>query len=182
LLYLASRSPRRQKLLQQLGVEFDTVEIDIEEVWDGRESAVEYVSRLALSKALAAQKIVDKNWPILASDTEVVVDGRILGKPNNNDHAVSMLMALSGRSHEVLSAVTLLHKTQQTLVSKNRLSFREISEQECFQYVEFGESDDKAGAYAIQGRAAAFISSLEGSYSSVMGLPLTETTKLLELI
>lgn len=182
MLFLASRSPRRRELLQRLGVEFDTVYINIEEIWDGKESAEEYVSRLALSKAQAGQKIADKNWPILASDTEVVVDGRILGKPNDNEHAMSMLMSLSGRSHEVLSAVTLLDKTQQTVVSKNRLSFRAITEDECFQYVESGESDDKAGAYAIQGRAASFITRLEGSYSSVMGLPLLETSKLVEFV
>jgi len=102
-LYLASKSPRRRQLLEQLGLEFETLTIDIKEVWDGRESAQDYVSRLALAKARAGREVAKNHWPILASDTEVVLDGQILGKPDNTDHAVHMLLSLSGRSHDVFT-------------------------------------------------------------------------------
>jgi nucleoside triphosphate pyrophosphatase len=181
-LYLASKSPRRKKLLKQLGVEFETLSVNIEEVWDGRESAHEYVSRLALEKARAGKVLAKNDLPILASDTEVVLDGKILGKPQNSADAIAMLMSLSGRSHEVYTAVALLQETEKIAVSVNRVSFKELTEEECRIYSDTGEPDDKAGAYAIQGKAAAFICSLEGSYSSVMGLPLIETEQLLRSI
>ncbi len=182
MLYLASRSPRRQELLQQLDVEFQTLAVDIDETWDGKENARNFVGRLALGKAKAARVLAEKRWPILASDTEVVLDNRILGKPGNEENAVSMLMSLSGRSHEVYSAVALLHDTEQLAVSVNRVSFREMTLAECQDYCDSGEPFDKAGGYGIQGRAAAFICKLEGSYSAVMGLPLVETAKLLKSI
>jgi nucleoside triphosphate pyrophosphatase len=182
LLYLASKSPRRKELLKQLGVEFETLSVNIEEAWDGRESAREYVSRLALEKAQAGKVLAKNDLPILASDTEVVLDGKILGKPQNSADAIAMLMSLSGRSHEVYTAVALLHKTEKIAVSVNQVSFKELTEEECRIYSDTGEPEDKAGAYAIQGKAAAFICGLDGSYSSVMGLPLVETAELLRSI
>jgi septum formation protein len=180
--YLASASPRRRELLAQLGVEFQTIRVDIDEIWDGKETARRYVSRLAQEKALAAKKLAQHSWPILAADTEVVLDNQILGKPENTESARSMLMSLSGRTHEVLSAVVLLQETAQLVVSLNRVSFRDISTQECENYCASGEPLDKAGGYGIQGKAAIFINRLEGSYSSVMGLPLRETASLLNAI
>jgi septum formation protein len=140
------------------------------------------VSRLAEEKARAARVIADKPWPILASDTEVVVDGQIMGKPAGRDEAIAMLLSLSGRSHEVYSAVVLLRETPRHVLSVNRVSFKELSLEECRHYCDSGEPYDKAGGYGIQGRAAAFISGLEGSYSSVMGLPIKETAELLRAI
>ena len=182
MLYLASRSPRRSELLKQLTVEFETLAVDVDEIWDGKESAEEYVSRLALDKARAGRELAENDWPILASDTEVVLDGKILGKPDNTNHAISMLMSLSGRSHEVYTAIALLHQAEEVTVSINRVSFKALSEDECRAYCGTGEPLGKAGAYAIQGRAAEFICRLEGSYSSVMGLPLSETAELIKSI
>ena len=182
LLYLASRSPRRRKLLEQLGFEFQTIAVDVVEIWDGKENASDYVSRLALGKARAARGIAEKQWPILASDTEVVLDDKILGKPDNTEDAISMLMSLSGRSHEVYSAVVLLYQTEQIEIGINRVTFKEMTRAQCRDYCDSCEPFDKAGAYGIQDRAAAFICKLEGSYSSVMGLPLLETAKLLKSI
>lgn len=182
MLYLASKSPRRRELLQQLGVVFETLAVDIEEIWDGKESAREYVSRLALQKAKAGKAFAEKDWPILASDTEVVLEDLILGKPQSTEDAIDMLMSLSARTHEVYTAVALVHATEQIAVSINRVSFKELTAAQCRAYCDTGEPCDKAGGYAIQGQAAAFINRLEGSYSSVMGLPLTETAELLKSI
>ena len=182
MLYLASKSPRRRELLHKLGVEFEAITVDIEEIWDGRESAEKYVSRLALGKAQAGRQSVENDWPILASDTEVVLDGQILGKPQNIEDARRMLMSLSGRIHEVYTSVVLLQKKAELAVSINRVGFSQISLEKCLAYCDTGEPMDKAGAYAIQGNAAAFICSLEGSYSSVMGLPLSETAELIKTI
>ncbi len=180
MLYLASKSPRRQALLRQLGFEFETLAVDIEEIWNTKESAGAYVSRLALDKARAGKALATYRRPVLASDTEVVLDGQILGKPEDTEHAVSMLMSLSGRCHEVYSAVALVHATEQVLVSISQVRFKKLTEKECRAYCDTGEPFDKAGAYAIQGRAAAFVSRLKGSYSSVMGLPILETATLLK--
>lgn len=182
MLYLASKSSRRRELLQQLDVVFETLAVDIEEIWDGRESAAEYVSRLARQKARAGQALVDNDGRILAADTEVVLDNQILGKPQNTDDAVDMLMSLSARTHEVYTAVALLHETEQIAVSINRVSFKKLTAAQCRAYCDTGEPCDKAGGYAIQGQAAAFVDRLEGSYSSVMGLPLRETAELLKSI
>lgn len=181
MLYLASKSPRRRALLDKLGVEFEVIAVDVKEVWDGSESAEDYVCRLALAKASAGRQLAANSWPVLASDTEVVLDGKVLGKPGNVDEAVSMLLSLSGRTHEVLTSVTLLNQSAEMIVSVNRVKFRVLTKSECRAYCNTGEPLDKAGAYAIQGRAAAFVSRLDGSYSSVMGLPLAATAKLLKL-
>ena len=119
---------------------------------------------------------------MLAADTEVVLDGNILGKPKDRAGAITMLQSLSGRTHEVYSAVALVHKTERALVNVSRVCFKPLGRQECETYCDTGEPFDKSGGYAIQGRAAAFIARLEGSYSGVMGLPLYETSELLKEI
>ncbi|MCI0401234.1 MAG: Maf family nucleotide pyrophosphatase [Gammaproteobacteria bacterium] len=180
---LASRSPRRRLLLEQLGIPFKTVDIELNEAWDGKESARAYVSRVALAKALAGwQKVKDStSLPVLGADTVVVLDDEILGKPRDKEEALRMLAALSGRSHAVYSAVALAGPIQAVRVNVSRVSFCPLSEAERLAYWETGEGLGKAGGYAIQGRAAAFVDRIEGSYSGIVGLPLRETAQLLHL-
>ncbi len=180
MLYLASASPRRRQLLSTLKVEFEVIRVDVEEVWNGKESADEYVCRVALEKARAGRLVAPEPLPVLAADTEVILDDRILGKPENREHAMQMLASLSARSHTVLSAVALVDEKEKVVLSHNQVSFRQISEAEIIQYCASDEPLDKAGAYGIQGVAANFLQRLEGSYSSVMGLPLSETAALLQ--
>lgn len=181
MLYLASQSPRRKELLQLLGINFEVVAVNVREQWDGRESAGDYVRRLALDKARAAKKLAGIDGPVLAADTEVVIDGEILGKPPDRPAAMTMLQKLSGRRHRVVSAVALLNESEKFIINTSLVSFKPLSRAECENYCASGEPYDKAGAYAIQGRAAAFIIRLEGSYSGVMGLPLRETARLLDV-
>ena len=188
-LYLASRSPRRRELLQQLGVAFDELladapAADVDETPLAREEPAAYVVRLACAKAAlggrqaAARGLAPR--PVLAADTTVVLDGEILGKPDNAAHAHRMLRRLSGRTHEVMTAVAIARQERtETALSVSTVEFREIDEAEIREYVATGEPLDKAGAYAIQGRAAAFVRVLNGSYSGVMGLPLVATGELL---
>ncbi len=192
-IYLASRSPRRRELLSQIGVRFqvlmfrDKPETDAEldeAVLEGETPRV-YVERVARAKALAGWKRLEqRNLPraaVLAADTTVAVEGRILGKPADRREAADMLAALSGRSHEVLSAIVLRYETQlECAVSVSEVEFKALSKDDIRHYVATGECDDKAGAYAIQGRAAQFVAALRGSFSGVMGLPLYETAQLLE--
>lgn len=182
MLYLASKSPRRRDLLQHLGVEFEILALEVEEIWNAKETVREYVTRVALAKARAAKNIAKAHWPILASDTEVVLDGQILGKPENRKEAKAMLLSLSNRTHEVVTSVVLLHESEQVLIDVSRVTFKNLSEVECQVYCDTDEPYDKAGGYGIQGRAAAFVCRLEGSYSSVMGLPLVKTAELLKSI
>ena len=181
-IYLASRSPRRRQLLQRLNVEFEIIDVAIDETWDGKEAAVHFVTRLALEKARAGRQKTGATAPVLAADTEVVLDGRLLGKPANRDDAVAMLQSLSGRSHDVYCAVALIDATETTALNISRVGFRPLTLEECQAYCATGEPYDKAGGYGIQGPAAAFVTRLRGSYSGVMGLPLTETAELLEQI
>ncbi|MEW6332067.1 MAG: Maf family protein [Pseudomonadota bacterium] len=179
MIYLASASPRRQELLRQLGVEFDVMPSNILEVRAAGESPAQYVARVAGDKARhVARQVRERGLPahpVLGADTEVVLDGEILGKPEHATHGMDMLRRLAGRTHEVLSAVCVRYRDKEyTALSTSRVTFRPLTEREIAQYWETGEPVDKAGAYAIQGRAAAFISKLEGSYSGVMGLPLYE--------
>ena len=192
-IYLASRSPRRRELLAQIGVRFqvlmfrDKPETDAEldeAVLEGEAPRV-YVERVARAKAHAGWKRIEqRNLPraaVLAADTTVAVDGRVLGKPADRREAADMLAALSGRSHEVLSAIVLKYEAQlECAVSVSEVEFRTLSKDDIRQYVATGECEDKAGAYAIQGRAAQFVVALHGSFSGVMGLPLYETAQLLE--
>ncbi|HUK04389.1 MAG TPA: Maf family protein [Burkholderiales bacterium] len=191
--YLASRSPRRRELLAQIGVRFhlllfrDKPETDAEldETPLEGEAPEAYVERVARAKALAGWKRLEqRNLPraaVLAADTTVALDGRILGKPADRREAAAMLGELSGRRHQVLTAVAVKHESQfESVLSVSDVEFKPLSPEEIRQYCATGECDDKAGAYAIQGRAAPFVAELRGSFSGVMGLPLYETAQLLE--
>ncbi|MFZ1909361.1 MAG: nucleoside triphosphate pyrophosphatase [Burkholderiales bacterium] len=191
-LYLASRSPRRRELLAQIGVRFhllmfrarpDGDEVS-EEVLEG-ESPRAYVERVAMAKAeMGWKRLTQRNLPrapVLAADTTVALEGRIFGKPADRADAVRMLAELSGREHEVLSAVVLKYDERiEAELSRTVVQLRALGEDEIRQYVATGEADDKAGAYAIQGRAAQFIVAVRGSYSGVVGLPLYETAQAIE--
>ena len=192
LIYLASRSPRRRELLRQIGVDFEMVllreaqqrGIDVDETPRTGESPDEYVLRVTRDKAQAAVDSVRKRRlamrPVLAADTTVVCDDVILGKPADAADATRMLGLLAGRSHRVLTAVAIADgDAVATRMSESQVWFRALDEGEIRRYVATGESVDKAGAYAVQGRAAAFITRIEGSYSGIMGLPLAETAELL---
>jgi len=182
-IYLASGSPRRRELLQQIGVSFRVIGADLDETALQGEPALAYVSRLARAKAAVGwERSRDSgDAPVLAADTAVVLDGRILGKPSGMNDAIAMLLDLSGRTHEVLTAVALRSSSGiEGKVSRSTVTFRSIDSREARAYWETGEPSDKAGAYAIQGYAAIFIADLKGSYSGVMGLPLFETAALLK--
>ena len=190
-IYLASGSPRRRELLRQIGVSFRVIGAELDETALEGESAAAYVSRLAEAKAAVgwegSRDLRDGDLdddaraaPVLAADTAVVLDGEILGKPADMHAAIAMLLKLSGRAHEVLTAVALRTAAGLELkVSRSLVRFRTVDPEEARAYWDTGEPRDKAGAYAIQGYAAVFIADLEGSYSGVMGLPLFETAQLL---
>ena len=183
-IYLASGSPRRRELLRQIGVTFRVVGAELDETAFQGESPLAYVSRLAQAKAgVGWERSRDlATAPVLAADTAVVLDAKILGKPKGLNDAMAMLLQLSGRAHQVLTAVALRTAAgTEVKVSHSTVTFRSIDPSEARAYWETGEPSDKAGAYAIQGNAAIFISDLKGSYSGVMGLPLFETAALLEV-
>lgn len=187
MIYLASASPRRRELLRQLGVEFEVMPSNLLEVRQKDELPADYVVRVARDKALFVAKLVKERGlpahPVLGTDTEVVLDGEILGKPQDRDHGMALLRRLAGRTHAVLSGICVVHQDiEHTALSTSRVTFGPLTEAEIAHYWETGEPLDKAGAYAIQGRAAGFIVSLEGSYSGVMGLPLYELTGVLKKI
>jgi len=180
---LASASERRSRLLAQIGVRHESLAADLNEDPRPGEGPAEYVQRLARAKALAGLAALGgkTDRPVLAADTTVVLDGRIYGKPSDEQECVTMLMTLSGRSHEVMTAVALADGTElRTAMNVSRVTFRRLDEQECRRYWGTGEPAGKAGGYAVQGLAAVFISRLEGSFSCVMGLPLFETAALLD--
>jgi septum formation protein len=184
--YLASASPRRRALLLQIGVPFQILSVSVDESVAPGEAPFDYVSRLAGAKAsqgrLQSLKDGSPVRPVLAADTAVVIDGEILGKPVDCEDAVRMLRLLSGRTHEVLTAVALSTAGGlQSAVSRSDVTFRTISEMEARDYWNTGEPRDKAGGYAIQGHGAVFVAELRGSYSGVMGLPLYETAEFLRL-
>lgn len=177
---LASQSPRRQDLLRQIGVRFTTIPVLVEEVPGRGELAVDYVHRVAAAKSAAGLADARTALPVLAADTEVVLDGRIMGKPRDLAHAAELLSQLSGRSHRVLSAVSLRQGEHHwTAVSETEVSLRAVEWREIEAYWLTGEPCDKAGAYAIQGYGAMFVRGIAGSYSGVVGLPLFETVELL---
>ncbi|WNF47598.1 Maf family protein [Pseudomonas sp. SG20056] len=181
-LYLASGSPRRRELLTQIAVPFLTQIAPIDENALPGESPIAYVERLALSKAQAGLAALTDtaNAVVLGADTAVVLDGRILGKPTDRADALATLSDLSGRTHEVLTAVALVSRERQvSRVVTSQVTFRALSQAEIEAYWASGEPQDKAGCYGIQGLAAVFISQLQGSYSAVVGLPLCETAELL---
>jgi septum formation protein len=184
-LVLASASPRRSALLKQLGLAHRVVPADIDEQRHAGEPIEQCVRRLAAQKALRVSELLVAAAPqslptaVLAADTTVVIDDEMLGKPRHREHALAMLAQLSGREHEVLSAVALLYAgTLHAALSRSRVRLRALSRQECEAYWESGEPLGKAGSYAIQGRGAAYVEDLHGSYSGVMGLPLFETAGL----
>ncbi|MDD2036967.1 Maf family protein [Pseudomonas putida] len=180
-LYLASGSPRRRELLTQIGVPFIVISAPIDESPLPSESAPAYVERLARAKAAAGLARVDGPAVVLGADTAVVLDGRILGKPENREDALAMLADLSGREHQVLTAVALDDGQRvHSFCVTSTVRFRAISTDEAQRYWASGEPADKAGGYAVQGLGAVFVTGLSGSYSAVVGLPLCETADLLD--
>jgi septum formation protein len=182
-IYLASRSPRRRELLAQIGVDFELVSASVDESVRPGENPADFVNRLALAKAAAGIAALDGQpaWPVLAADTDVVVDGEILGKPASQEECLEMLAKLSDRAHEVYSGVAVSDGQRALFaLSISRVHMRAITPGEAQAYWLTGEPADKAGAYGIQGHGAMFIRHLEGSYSGVMGLPLFETAALLQ--
>ena len=179
---LASASPRRSELLRQAGVDHEVRPVDLDESRLSGEDPAAYVLRLAQAKAqlLWSSLQPGRRVPVLAADTTVALGGEVFGKPSGRDEAVAMLSRLAGRTHQVHTAVALLHESGGgTRVSTSHVSLREISAAELDWYWRSGEPCDKAGGYAIQGRAAIFVRHLAGSYSGVVGLPLCETWELL---
>lgn len=181
LLYLASTSPRRAELMQQLGLQFEIVNAPVEEVALPNETPFSYVRRIAIEKALDGfNKVAGKQIWVVGGDTAVVLDNKVFGKPRNAADAVRMLRLLSGKSHTVLSAVAVVYDGEVfSAVNQTEVVFRTLSEQEIQVYWASGEPDGKAGSYAIQGLGARFIEKINGSYSGVMGLPLFELDQLL---
>jgi septum formation protein len=194
-IYLASRSPRRQELLRQIGVTFDELKLRaapgrhrdvVEETRDG-EPPLHYVERIARTKAAVGWSRMEQRKltprPVLGADTEVVLDNAIFGKPADVDAARQMLAKLSGRRHDVITAVAVKWEdTVEVALSISHVTLKRLTAGEIERYVASEEPFDKAGGYAIQGKAAAFVTRLEGSYSGVMGLPLAETAALLARI
>ncbi|MGX2039511.1 Maf family protein [Methylocaldum sp. MU1018] len=180
---LASASPRRRELLDQLGVAYDVLPADIHEQPRPDEFPETYVRRVAAEKSLETWRSSGGRLPVLAADTEVVLDGEVLGKPRDFGHASRMLSRLADREHRVLSAVSLRKGDEHwEALNVSSVTFRPISREEIEAYWATGEPRDKAGAYAIQGKGAVFIRHLSGSYSGVMGLPLFETAELLKCV
>ena len=181
-IYLASASPRRSALLRQIFVPHQILIPKIDESPLPDETPADYVQRLAHAKAefIWGRLKPDEQRPVLAADTTVALGNELFGKPQDRDQGVAMLQQLAGRTHQVYTAVALCdaHGVRAAL-SINEVTFRDLSEAECNAYWDSGEPQDKAGGYAVQGLAAAFITRLSGSYSGVMGLPLAETAQLL---
>ena len=180
-IYLASSSPRRRELLHQIGIGYQVLETSIMERRHANEPPEMYVLRLAIEKARAGWNMVKGSnpLPVLGADTAVVVDDEILGKPVNFRDCMAMLAKLSGRVHHVYTGVALVSDNEETRLSVSTVTFRILDKEEQMAYCANGEALDKAGGYAIQGRAAVFVAYLAGSYSGVMGLPLFETAELL---
>jgi len=178
-LHLASTSPRRREILQTLGIDFDVVPVETDESLHEGEVPSALVLRLAAAKA---ERVTVPGF-VLGADTVVVLDDRVLGKPGDENDAVDMLLALSGRTHTVFTGVAL--KTPErtlTALSTTEVQFREIGRDEALAYWQSGEPRDKAGAYGIQGLGGAFVCAIHGSYSGVMGLPVFETIQLLKAV
>jgi septum formation protein len=182
LIYLASASPRRSALLDQIGVPHRVRPVDVDETARGDETADHYVRRLAVLKAETLWQTLDagQRHPVLGADTAVVLDDQILGKPRDEQDCLRMLELLSARTHQVFTAVALRASDGcQSRVNVSEVTFRKLADEEIRRYWRSGEPADKAGAYAVQGRAALFIQRIAGSYSGIMGLPLFETGELL---
>lgn len=190
-IYLASQSPRRRELLKQIGIAFDVLplravagRLDVVEVPRDGEASADFAQRMATEKAACGWRAVDLRhllrFPVLGADTVVELDGDILGKPRDRLDAAAMLTRLSGRQHQVHTAVAVHHEGRMELrLSSSLVRFAAIDDTVIARYLETGEYLGKAGAYGIQGRAGAFVEHIEGSYSGIMGLPLYETSTLL---
>ncbi len=184
-IYLASQSPRRQQLLQQIGVDFELLSINIDETARSGETAVETAQRLAEEKALAGWNHPQRteNIPVLAADTLGLLDGELLLKPVDKQDALSMLSKMSNREHEVITAVSVcLQGKLYNLLSCSKVLFCKLSKTEIEHYWQSGEPKDKAGSYAIQGIGGRFVKQINGSYSGIVGLPLQQTRELLEKV
>ncbi len=184
-IYLASTSPRRRELLQQIGVAFDQISAPVEEKISASESPLDYVQRLALDKARAGLAEVQRQGlklaPVLGADTLGVLGSQLLEKPRDQIDAANMLRSLSGQTHQVITALALTDGLRiETAMSITQVSFRQLSDREIATYWETGEPCDKAGSYAIQGLGAVFVQSIQGSYSNVVGLPLEACCDLLK--
>ena len=185
---LASASPRRRELLEQIGIHARVQAVDIDESRYPDETVLSFVQRLAKEKAQAGARLINNEaagdetgLPVLGSDTVVEADGVILGKPEDRHHAKVMLQMLSGTTHRVHTAVAVVFRDQVLIdTSSSDVRFKTLDDSEIAAYVETGEADDKAGSYAIQGIAAQFIENIDGSFSGVMGLPIFETVRLLK--
>lgn len=181
-IYLASQSPRRRELLQQIGVAFHAFVVDTDETIAATEAPADAVCRLASQKAMQGWQHPQRELdiPVLGSDTIVVCNNVVMGKPKNFADAKQMLLQLSGQTHQVLTAVACVQAERQSVrLSQSNVSFRALTEQEIEAYWHRGEPQDKAGSYAIQGYAGLWIREIQGSYSGIMGLPLFETGELL---
>lgn len=180
-LILASASPRRAALLAQIGVHFTVAPANIDESQRHGESAVDYVTRMAVEKAATGRIDQQQGVAVLGADTAVVCGQQVFGQPSDRSDARRMLLALSDKTHSVLSAVAVDNGIKRSmLLSETRVTFRSISAQDCDNYWQTGEPLGKAGGYAIQGFGAIFVAHLEGSYSGVVGLPIAETEVLLK--
>lgn len=180
MIYLASASPRRQELLTQLGVKFEQILPCIEEQLQPGEDAADYVKRLASEKAQAGWQMSQKDKPVLGADTIVLQDGKVLEKPADYQHACEIWSQLSGRTHQVLTAVAVCNEQKQRVILVTTdVTFCELTPQDMQTYWHTGEPQDKAGAYGIQGIGGRFVTAINGSYSAVVGLPLYQTHRLL---
>lgn len=181
MLYLASTSPRRRELLQQIGLEFKVLKVSVDETALEEESPAEYVARLAVAKAMAAMELAGGDDIVLAADTTVVCDGMIIGKPLNFGEAEAIWCRLSGRSHQVMTGVALARGERIShRVVVTEVHFRTLDAAAMTAYWASGEPADKAGGYGIQGKGAVWVDRISGSYSNVVGLPLAETAEMLE--
>jgi septum formation protein len=193
-IYLASQSPRRRELLKQIGVHYEVLllrsdsrrKVCVDETPLAGEDPVDYVQRVCRDKARAGWETLElrnlPQFPVLAADTTVTLDGKIIGKPDNNEHAAEILRLLSGSEHQVLTAVAVAYKDRLEMrLSSTTITFDTLSDERIRRYLLTSEAHDKAGAYGIQGYAGAFVTHIDGSYTGVMGLPLYETVELLKL-
>lgn len=193
-IYLCSQSPRRRELLKQIGVNYELLllrsdprrNVSVDETPHENEDPVEYVQRICREKAQAGwDALLYRNlppFPVLAADTTVTIDGKIIGKPRDNNHAAEILHELSGRQHQVLTALAVTYEERTEMrLSTTTITFAQLDEQRIRRYLLSNEAHDKAGAYGIQGYAGAFVEHIDGSYTGVMGLPLFETVELLKV-
>ena len=190
-IYLASQSPRRRALIEQLGIHYQTLHVEVDESPRSGEAPADFVTRLAKEKACAGwQMVAEQSIPVVGADTCIVLDQEIIGKPKNREQGIGLLSRYSGRAHQVITGVAMVGPdagkydadvVQHVRVNTSTVTFRTITDDECERYWQTGEPVGKAGGYAIQGKAAVFIEKLEGSYSGVMGLPLFEFAELISM-